>query len=330
MKKMILFVLAVIASVGNVQAQSSLVAVLNDGQGTRAFYGAEALKNAVSSIIEGTNPTVITLSSGTFNGVTSLKKGLTIRGAGMSVGDNGELPTIIAGGLTVNFDNIKIEGVYVNGTLTVSGYSNSNTQLLKCRFGEVEYTGVGNAYNNHFIHCIVANSFSTYKNSSVTLTNCVVNSLAGAGVFHVNHSVLLYPTDSEVSPADIAQSSVVNSIVYAPEGAEFPSTTTLLNNLGTTASLWSNSTSNSNATRADLTTIFTDYNGEYKDELTFRLTDNAALYLGTDNTQVGIYGGELPFDPQPTNPRIIKANVVGQSTADGKLPVELQVSGANN
>ena len=51
-------------------------------------------------------------------------------------------------------------------------------------------------------------------------------------------------------------------------------------------------------------------------------------YLGSDGTEVGMYGGSLPFDPTPTNPQITKCTVSPKSTADGKLSVEIEVSSA--
>ena len=78
-----------------------------------------------------------------------------------------------------------------------------------------------------------------------------------------------------------------------------------------------------------LNTAFKTYTGTYNDNETFELTDAAKTqYLGSDRTEVGIYGGSLPFDPTPTNPQITKCNVASKSTADGKLSVDIEVSAA--
>lgn len=59
------------------------------------------------------------------------------------------------------------------------------------------------------------------------------------------------------------------------------------------------------------------------------LTDAAKTkYLGSDGTQIGIYGGSIPFDPRPSNPQITKLNVASKSTADGKLSVDIEVKAA--
>jgi hypothetical protein len=58
----------------------------------------------------------------------------------------------------------------------------------------------------------------------------------------------------------------------------------------------------------------------------FELQDSAATtFLGTDGTQVGIYGGSMPFDPRVSNPMIRRISVATRSTSDGKLPIEIEV-----
>ena len=79
-------------------------------------------------------------------------------------------------------------------------------------------------------------------------------------------------------------------------------------------------------------TLFKTYPGGslgLLDSETFELTDAAKTqYLGMDGTEVGIYGGNLPFDPTPSNPQITKCNVAAKSTADGKLSVDIEVNAA--
>ena len=66
-----------------------------------------------------------------------------------------------------------------------------------------------------------------------------------------------------------------------------------------------------------------------KDSDDFTLTDEAAAqYLGTDGTQVGIYGGNLPYNEEISIPQITKCNVASKSTADGKLSVDIEVKAA--
>ena len=84
---------------------------------------------------------------------------------------------------------------------------------------------------------------------------------------------------------------------------------------------------------SSVSSVFKTYNatsGTYITDLyDFTLTDEAAAkYLGNDGTQVGIYGGSLPYDENPTIPQITKCNVASKSTADGKLSVDIEVKAA--
>lgn len=78
-------------------------------------------------------------------------------------------------------------------------------------------------------------------------------------------------------------------------------------------------------------TSFTDRWGSTWYSLTspFELTDEAkAKYLGTDGKEIGLYGGQYPYDFTPNYPRITKLNVAKQTTADNKLSVDIEVSAA--
>ena len=67
----------------------------------------------------------------------------------------------------------------------------------------------------------------------------------------------------------------------------------------------------------------------YNDSEKYDLTDEAKTkYLGTDGKQIGIYGGSLPYEEDPTTPQITKCNVAAKSTADGKLSVDIEVKAA--
>lgn len=83
---------------------------------------------------------------------------------------------------------------------------------------------------------------------------------------------------------------------------------------------------------SDYAAFFKTYTGASLNNLdseTFQLTEAAKTqYLGMDGTEVGIYGGSLPFDPVPSNPQITKCNVAAKSTADGKLSVDIEVKAA--
>lgn len=58
---------------------------------------------------------------------------------------------------------------------------------------------------------------------------------------------------------------------------------------------------------------------------TYELTDEAkATYIGSDGTQIGLYGG-MGFDLIPSTLQITKCEVSPRSTSDGKLSVSIEV-----
>ena len=104
--------------------------------------------------------------------------------------------------------------------------------------------------------------------------------------------------------------SAINCVVYS----EKPGNKILENVIDNSTNVQVDSISN----------IFKTWRGTYSDQETFELTDEAkAKYLGNDGTQIGIYGGALPYDPTPSNPRITKFYLTPKP-AEKKLEIQLE------
>jgi len=90
---------------------------------------------------------------------------------------------------------------------------------------------------------------------------------------------------------------------------------------------WNSVVVNSGNIKTDYETLFCkSIEFDYSDDETYELTPEArATFLGTDGTQVGIYGGENPFTDIPTNPQITQKDIATKSTPDGKLNVSIKV-----
>ena len=76
-----------------------------------------------------------------------------------------------------------------------------------------------------------------------------------------------------------------------------------------------------------ITSVFKTYNGtdNFSFNEFYELTDEAkATYIGSDGTQVGLYGG-MGFDLIPSTLQITKCEVSPRSTSDGKLTVSIEV-----
>jgi hypothetical protein len=78
--------------------------------------------------------------------------------------------------------------------------------------------------------------------------------------------------------------------------------------------------------------VFMNYgNDGFKYSYNFHLK-NPASYLGTDATQVGVYGSATPFKEGsvPVNPHIQTKSIAEQTNAEGKIPVQIKVAAQNN
>ena len=331
LRLMMLFVAAVLTN--NAFAQGSLLATLNHEGTISTFYGAQAWKNAHEAAVNGD---VITLSSGTFVAV-NITKAITVRGAGMGIDPTVVVePTVITGDFNINIEDsgssrLTLEGIYSNNRIT---YTNVvNPLFLKCRLNEVTGSGTTNILKDaSFIHCRIAKWLLLYENCSASCVNSVVQRPQSGDSYTSNFEFL-----NSVIVADnlgyTHSSSFKNCIIIEGEWSSVNNDCTAYNCIGLENSdMFSKITNNTNKIVSDYATLFKTYTGatlEKLDSENFQLTDEAKTqYLGMDGTEVGIYGGNLPFDPTPSNPQITKCNVAAKSSADGKLSVDIVVNAA--
>ena len=336
MKKLFFSLVALVVATMS-YAQSSVLATLSHEGEISTFYGAGALKSAHAAAEHGD---VITLSSGSFQ-ATDITKAVTIRGAGMQMDTQTKtFPTIISGDFSINIpDDIEqrltLEGIYNDFEIKVSG-TLKNATFLKCRFHLVlPWTSTDRMKNLTFIHCKINSGFRLPAESSASFvgcyildpycitktssyyefTNCVIN--AKGGLYRVYAS----STSSEyMSLSSIKNSSFINCIIYA--NYDFTTGSHVTQNLIDSSCTAYYCVGKNNVSESVFKNIPNTTN-----TVIFELTDEAVTkYIGSDGKQVGIYGGDLPYNPRPTNPQITKCNVASKSTADGKLSVDIEVS----
>lgn len=337
LRLMMLFVAAVLTN--NVFAQGSLLATLNHEGTISTFYGSQAWKNAHDAAANGD---VITLSSGTFVAV-NITKAITVRGAGMGIDSTAvSEPTVITGDFTINIaepgsNRLTLEGIYSNHTIY---YANVvNPLFLKCRLKKVTYYNGGSSVlkDASFIHCRIAEVLNLGPNCSASCVNSVIQAPYSYNEYTSNfefiNCVIVFTGNSNYLRY-VSSSSFKNCIFRAVNNSDYVSgSSTAYNCVGLCyTGIFKNVTNATNKIVSDYASLFKTYTGANLDLLdseNFQLTDAAKTqYLGTDGTEVGIYGGNLPFDPTPSNPQITKCNVAAKSTADGKLSVDIEVNAA--
>ena len=339
MKKLVLSLFALVCATVSF-AQNSLLATLSHEGNVTTFYGASALGVAHAAAVHGD---VITLSSGSFNPV-NITKAVTLRGAGMAVDSvHNILPTIISGDFTINIPDsvtqrFTLEGIYHNHKIR---YINlNNAMFVKCRLNEIEDYNTGCKLKNAtFTNCRFGYRLYLSSYSSASCINSIIQDPLGSNFDFRNCVIKFYTTASGWGAYAVTNSMLSNCIIYGLGGSNsyssFQTSTTAYNcvevNNSTSNPTFKNIPNNTNK-YATCDAVFKTYKGArmgVSDNETFELTETAkATYLGTDGTQVGIYGGMLPFDTTPSNPRITKCNVAAKSTADGKLSVDIEVKAA--
>lgn len=192
-------------------------------------------------------------------------------------------------------------------------------------------------YRNSYPNAIFSNCFITYPESDLqaTTTSCFVNCIVN------------YKRGNDNYYYDIHYShylNYLNCIFYwrtnnGRYDYRLPSTATAINCLANVWNTWINKTdytwifgdlpygssiNNWYNNDTDLSKLFKTYRGgQWTKGETFELTDSvAALYLGTDGTQVGMQGGAFPYTSTVSYPVITTFNPATSTTKDGKLKVE--------
>ena len=321
MKKMILSLVAAIVAATATYAQNSLVATLTHEGTSTAYYGPTALVQAHEAAVDGD---VITLSSGTFN-PTDITKGITLRGAGATVDlDNHIEPTIISGyfaiGTYQTTNGLIIEGIYNDNTIYYTGTINK-ALFVKNRFKRFAPNNTSSyLIENTFVNCIFTEGISgTSSNGSATLMNCVVFNDYTTYNLNCTNCVIAYPSyynsctlrncillgeDGEISASNSVY-RCISDYEYAFDA--IPNTTNYVVSMD---DLFKNNNIDIN---------------EWNDLYNFELKDEAkTTYPGIDGTEIGIYGGDLPFNLIPSNPQITRFDM-NSNAENGKLTVKINV-----
>lgn len=317
MKKLFLSLVALVCATVSF-AQNTLVATLTHGDEIKMFYGFNAYKEAYNAATSGD---VINLSGGKFSTV-DITKAVSVRGTGVE----DENPTIFSGNFFVNIPDsdphhLTIEGIQMNNVVTIYG-STTNPCFMKCYFLTVNVQG--NAQRVMFISSTINNLSTMNSNSTSQYIGC--NITAGSMAAKSTDFINCVLSMSFSSSRNISNSIIVNCIVVNTSSSAFytfPNTTTPISCISVGNGNPFTSTTGSNNISGLDKSIFVD------SDVTNDLTDEAkTTYLGYDGTPVGMYGGAMPRNMIPSYPRITKMNVAKQTTADGKLSVDIEVSAA--
>jgi hypothetical protein len=320
MKKVLLAVVGILFAATSF-AQNALVASLSHGtDAPKYYYGVAALKQAVGAATSGD---IISLSGGIFE-VTNIEMAITLRGAGFDC-DN---PTILNGNFSIDIPStdtkqFTMEGIKCQNEVTLKG-TFSNPYFVRSYIQKILGFEESDAVTNiMIINCKVPDGISVRGNSSLYLVNSytgINERKENASVTAINCVLSTYAGNGRFDNAQL-----YNCILSAPYGspeAGLSETCLAVNCVSTRLG----GRYYTNIFHGGCINCLYDIQGIVKDTETFELTDEAkTTYLGTDGTQVGLYGGLQPYNSKPSYPLITKMDVGEKTNADGELEVAIEV-----
>ncbi|MBO7228136.1 MAG: hypothetical protein J6V18_00430 [Bacteroidales bacterium] len=331
MKRTLLLICTLLCA--NVLMAQEQLAVLRHNDSISAFYGQSAFVQAYNAAANGD---IITLSDGIFSVPDTLQKGITVRGNG-ACADTARRSTgtyfmervrigNLADSLQLNVEGIYFEDLYIQNKVY-------NLNITRCH---IDYI-IGMHNNNRFrglnaVNCIINSGYMSGFSDAPWLnyTNCILKEIPSYAV--CNNCILIgqdYSTSNNgnSSYSRIAQS---NNCIIRKTNA-YISDTTLNQNvinsilIGFTSS---DSPASSGNVVMSLSDVFENWDGETisTDLETYVLKSSVSDSIqGLDGSEVGIFGGFMPFDWRPTYSVIKRCNVANRTTADGKLSVDIEV-----
>lgn len=338
MKKTILtLAIAALAMIVNAQKVA-----LHSGGTVSIFNGTSALLNAYNQAVNGDT---IYLPGASFTAPSSVNKKLSIYGAGHYVDSTQATGrTIWAGNLNfgVDADYTTIEGVEITGGVFFTTEAViDNITIARCKInGGLSILGsfVTPSNNLALYNNIIGQNFDI-GNAQNAL---VVNNIIGQGVyrskgnsFFNNVFLLRSPAGSYEHFSSCDNNLIYNNVFYTQASyGENGNNNDFRNNIFTTLTpgLGTNPTSINNYFNVNLDSIFVNVSAT-----TFSYTADYHLkepstYIGTDGSQIGIYGGvHFPYKEGavPSNPHIQFQNIA-PTTTNGLLNVQIKAAAQKN
>lgn len=340
MKKQTLLTL-IIAIASTMTALSQTIA-LHSSTGTTLFRGNTALEAANTSAQNGDT---LYLSGGGFTPPANFDKRLMIFGAGHYVDSTlATGKTFINGNVTLNenADLFYLEGVEITGIFTITtNHSVNNVTIKRCKINGTfnALGGLSNPTSNlSLIGNVLMNTVNIQNATNVMIANNIFNvSLINTNGNQISNNIFLSHSEPWNVYAFSGNNNIVNnniSLITTNHGFASGSSNVFNNNLFVSSAPHYSTTPTTigNYTGIAQTAIFVSQTGSsFNYSHNYRL-QSPATYLGTDGTQVGIYGGTFPYKEGavPLNPHIQLKNIAPTTDANGNLQIQIKVEAQND
>ena len=312
MKKILLsMVCLVMVGMQSVKAQVGIVALHHEGNVT--VFGEDKLANAIEAAVAGDT---IYMSEGHFLGDVTINKAIHLVGSGQG--------TTINGDVNIDIENNPTVTGYMLAALNINGdgkpkKSIDGLRISQCKFKSF-YSENEITLKNFFMdRSYVTSDFLTISLDGGTVNNCKIGCIqdiapiARSYFYHCNYGY--YSTNSGTPIGIMAINCIINESSNGQSCNVYQNCLFRYLDSGYPVN-------GENCWGHDqwLETIFDS-------ELNEVLSDQelqAAGYIGTDNTVVGITGGDAPYTLNLITPRVLEHNIVVDKE-NKKLNVTLTV-----
>lgn len=289
--------------------------VLLQHKGNVTLFDGDDMQSAIDAAADGD---IIYMTLGAFNKPFTINKEISIRGVGEKTVVNGDVTVDIPN--SPKLENTLMEGVRVIGTLDVKSPVDDMV-ISKCKIDNVKFSAeVGGAVLDR---CFIVTSLALSANiKDITVNNSKINKLtASTGT---NKKTTFVNCNIDLMYPDNFCGTIINSIIdYRSSNIE---SSVLMN------TLINSYFSSSVATTSVTVDCYYHYSGSgggiIADNCSSSLTDEQLKskgYLGTDNTVVGINGGDTPFTLVSSVPTVTSSEL-NLDLENRKLNVKLIVS----
>ncbi len=306
---------------------------------TTIFGGASPFADAYAAAIDGD---ILYLPGITFPGFV-IDKSITIIGTGhYPSATEATNATIISGGVTINenADGLHLEGIEFTSQLNFGANQEiSNVTIKRCKLTDISFNGTlgnGNQCTNiYIIENIITGTLAMNNLSSSIVSNNIINGPLYNGTnILINNNILLFPYENYYTFNNNDNCLISNNLVLEPGSIQISCemSTFTKNVFKSSIPATGNNTFVDNYYDVDYSNVFVNQSGsafDYTNDYHLVAPDT---YLGTDGTQVGIYGGVFVFKDLsiPSNPHITFKSVGSQTNAAGELPIQITVEAQNN
>jgi hypothetical protein len=316
---------------------------LNSNGTTTIFSGSNPFNDAYLAALSGDT---IYLPGGNIPYPALIDKSLTIFGAGYHPDSSlTTQATTLTGNLNIsgNADGLRLEGIHITGILEFNNNQKvDNVTLTRCRMSQVLYTGnrTTPCENNLIKECIINSNMNFANAQFISVSNCFIGGQLSNGyelsvmnsilLFNATFTISIAPTISNANNSYFANNIFTRSTqpTYVVSG----SLNTFTKNIFRSTPTFGTNSFIDNFYDVVIEAVLINQSGyTYEYTQNYNLV-NPAVYIGTDMTQLGVYGGLYPFKNGgiPMNPHFQFKLIAPQTNSNGELQIEIQIESQNN